>query len=49
MDNITMILFGCVLCTITGLNFMELRKIRKRLERDSSSMKPQSSAAGESR
>jgi len=33
MDNVAMILFGCVIATITGLNFMELHKIRKNLER----------------
>jgi len=33
MDNIAMILFGCVLCTMMGLNFMELHRIRKNLER----------------
>ena len=34
MDNVAMmILFGCVISTITGLNFMELHKIRKNLER----------------
>jgi len=34
MDNgAMMILFGCVISTITGLNFMELHKIRKNLER----------------
>jgi hypothetical protein len=33
MDNIVMIMFGCLICTMTGLNFMELRRIRKRLER----------------
>ncbi|HXX28140.1 MAG TPA: hypothetical protein VEI99_06715 [Terriglobales bacterium] len=33
MDNMTIILLGCVISTITGLNFMELHKIRKNLER----------------
>jgi hypothetical protein len=33
MDNLTIILLGCVISTITGLNFMELHKIRKNLER----------------
>jgi hypothetical protein len=32
MDNILMILFGSVLCTTSALTFMELRRIRKRLE-----------------
>ncbi len=32
MDSIVMIMFGSVLCTMTALSFMELRKIRKRLE-----------------
>ncbi|MGA8153309.1 MAG: hypothetical protein WB952_20325 [Terriglobales bacterium] len=34
MDNTNvMILFASVLCTMTALNFMELRRIRKHLER----------------
>jgi hypothetical protein len=33
MDSMVMIMFGSVIATLTGLNFMELRKIRKRLER----------------
>jgi len=34
MDNTNiMILFASVLCTMTALNFMELRRIRKSLER----------------
>jgi hypothetical protein len=37
MDHITMILFGCVLCTLTGLNFIELRRIRKKLDRQEAS------------
>jgi hypothetical protein len=37
MDHITMILFGCVLCTLTGLNFIELRRIRKKLDRQETS------------
>ena len=32
MDTIVMIMFGCVLCTMTALNFIELRRIRKKLE-----------------
>lgn len=32
MDTIVMIMFGSVLCTVTALNFMELRRIRKKLE-----------------
>ena len=34
MDSMVMIMFGSVIATLTGLNFMELRKIRKRLERE---------------
>ena len=34
MDSMVMIMFGSVIATLTGLNFMELRKIRKRLERN---------------
>jgi hypothetical protein len=33
MDNIVLILFLSVICTMTGLSFMELRRIRKRLDR----------------
>ncbi|HZP62016.1 MAG TPA: hypothetical protein VFB28_01270 [Terriglobales bacterium] len=33
MDSMVLIMFGSVIATITGLNFMELRKIRKHLER----------------
>ncbi len=32
MDTNVMIMFASVLCTMTALSFMELRKIRKRLE-----------------
>jgi hypothetical protein len=32
MDSIVMIMFGSVLCTMTALNFIELRRIRKKLE-----------------
>lgn len=32
MDNIVMILFGSLLCTTSALTFMELRRIRKKLE-----------------
>lgn len=32
MDTIVMILFASVLCAITALNFIELRRIRKNLE-----------------
>ena len=32
MDSIVMIMFGSLLCTMTALNFMELRRIRKKLE-----------------
>jgi len=31
--NNVLILFASVLCTMTALNFMELRRIRKHLER----------------
>jgi hypothetical protein len=39
-----MIMFGSVIATLTGLNFMELRKIRKRLERNDVSQKVQTAA-----
>ncbi|MGB8989342.1 MAG: hypothetical protein WCC37_22280 [Candidatus Sulfotelmatobacter sp.] len=32
MDTIVMILFASVLCSISALNFIELRRIRKNLE-----------------
>ena len=32
MDSIVIIMFGSLLCTMTALNFMELRRIRKKLE-----------------
>ena len=32
MDTIVMIMFASVICTMTALSFMELRRIRKRLE-----------------
>jgi hypothetical protein len=35
MDSMVLIMFASVIATITGLNFMELRKIRKYLERKS--------------
>jgi hypothetical protein len=31
MDTILMISFGSVLCAMTALSFMELRRIRKKL------------------
>lgn len=35
MDTIVIIMFGSVLCSVTGLSFMELRRIRKKLESNS--------------
>lgn len=32
MDMIMMVSFGSVLCAVTALNFIELRRIRKKLE-----------------
>jgi hypothetical protein len=32
MDNIVLIMFGSVLCAMTALSFMELRRIRKKLD-----------------
>jgi hypothetical protein len=32
MDTIVMIMFGSVLCSVSGLCFMELRRIRKKLQ-----------------
>jgi hypothetical protein len=39
MDAIVMIMFASVICTMTALSFMELRRIRKKLE-----SKPESKA-----
>jgi hypothetical protein len=33
MDGLVMIMFGSVIATMTALSFMELRRIRKRLEK----------------
>ena len=32
MDTIVIIMFGSVLCSVTALSFMELRRIRKKME-----------------
>jgi hypothetical protein len=32
MDTIVLIMFGSVLCTMTALCFIELRRIRKKLD-----------------
>ncbi len=32
MDTIVIIMFGSVLCSVTALSFIELRRIRKKLE-----------------
>jgi len=32
MDTIVIVMFGSFLCSVTALSFMELRKIRKKLE-----------------
>jgi hypothetical protein len=32
MDAIVMIMFGCLLSTTTALTFMEVRRLRKKLE-----------------
>jgi hypothetical protein len=32
MDTIIWIMFASVLCTMTALNFIEVRRIRKKLE-----------------
>jgi hypothetical protein len=52
MDYKVLIMFACVIATVTGLNFMELRKIRKFLERSGSSPETKrvpSAVAGEVR
>ena len=35
MDTIVIIMFGSVLCSVTALSFIELRRIRKKLESSS--------------
>jgi hypothetical protein len=35
MDTIVIIMFGSVLCSVTALSFMELSRIRKKLESNS--------------
>jgi hypothetical protein len=32
MDTLVLVMFGSVLCSMNGLIFMELRRIRKKLE-----------------
>jgi hypothetical protein len=44
MDSMVMIMFGSVLATFTALNFMELRKIRKRLERSEAGLEGKKAA-----
>jgi hypothetical protein len=46
MDTIVIIMFGSVLCSVTALSFMELRRIRKKLESNSTlvSLSPSSQA-----
>jgi hypothetical protein len=40
MDTILMISFGSVLCAMTALSFMELRRIRKKMGSTNSSEPP---------
>jgi hypothetical protein len=40
MDTIVMIMFGSVLSTMTALSFIELRRIRKKLESKQGNKKP---------
>lgn len=40
MDTIVIVMFGCVLCAMTALNFVELRRIRKKLDRSQSISPP---------
>ncbi len=46
MDTIVIIMFGSVLCSMSALSFMELRRIRKKLESNSAlaSLSPNSQA-----
>jgi len=36
MDSILMILFASLICTMTALTFMEVRRIRKRIDQRTS-------------
>ena len=46
MDSILMILFASLICTMTALTFMEVRRIRKRIDQHSSASVPTKTAAG---
>jgi len=46
MDSILMILFASLICTMTALTFMEVRRIRKRMEQSAAQPVQTKTAAG---
>ena len=46
MDSILMILFASLICTMTALTFMEVRRIRKKIDQRTSEPMPTKTAAG---
>jgi hypothetical protein len=46
MDGILMILFASLICTMTALTFMEVRRIRKRIDQQTSAPLHTKTAAG---
>lgn len=46
MDSILMILFASLICTMTALTFMEVRRIRKKIDQRTSEPMHTKTAAG---
>lgn len=46
MDSILMILFGSLICTMTALTFIEVRRIRKKMDQRASEPVHIKTAAG---
>jgi uncharacterized membrane protein len=46
MDSILMILFASLICTMTALTFMEVRRIRKKIDQRTSEPMRTKTAAG---
>ena len=46
MDSILMILFASLICTMTALTFIEVRRIRKKIDQRSSESTHTKTAAG---
>jgi hypothetical protein len=44
MDPV-LVMFGCLLCTMSGLIFIEVRRIRKKMDRPASQAEPINKAA----